>query len=313
HARAGIDIVRPELGTHELLHEEGLLVGATARRDAAERAGTMLRLNLIELVGGVGERLVPADLAPRLVNRVSDHRVEDAILVIGIAVGEATLDAGMPAVGLAILPRDHPHELLAAHFGAESAANTAISAGRNDRALRQADRLDALFLQRICRTGLNAGAAAHAFGREEIVIGLAGADLRGESATVDGERESALDFVASTHAARADDALGRVEIEVGIGMIDGRVEVVLALVAVAHVAQANVGSLFLQLAIVVGRACETVERVVGDIEFHHALAQLLEPRSLGLDFHAGHDWCGAAGWRTARAFDLDQAQPARTE
>src|SRR5690606_25210363 len=79
HARAGIDIVRPELGTHELLHEEGLLVGATARRDAAERAGTMLRLNLIELVGGVGERLVPADLAPRLVNRVSDHRVEDAI------------------------------------------------------------------------------------------------------------------------------------------------------------------------------------------------------------------------------------------
>src|SRR5690606_34724527 len=286
-ARAGIDVVGAEAGADQLLHEEGFLVGAAARGDTAEGAGAVLGLDLVQLVGGVGERLVPADFAPRLVDGLADHRVEDAVLVVRIAVGEAALDARVAAVGLAVLPRDHANELLTAHLGAEGASHAAIGAGGDDRPLGKADRLDALLLQRVGRAGLDAGAAAHAFGGEEVVARLAGADLRSEAAPVHGQRERALDLVAGAHAARADDALRRIEIEVGIGVVGGRREVVLALVPVAHVAQADVGGLFLQLAIVVGRAGQAVERVVGDVQLHHALAQLLEPRGLRLDLHAG--------------------------
>src|SRR5690606_34752946 len=162
-ARAGIDVVGAEAGADQLLHEEGFLVGAAARGDTAEGAGAVLGLDLVQLVGGVGERLVPADFAPRLVDGLADHRVEDAVLVIGIAVGEAALDARVAAVGLAVLPRDHANELLPAHLGAEGAADAAIGAGGDDRALGKADRLDALLLERIGRAGLDAGAAAHAF------------------------------------------------------------------------------------------------------------------------------------------------------
>src|SRR5690606_11114284 len=133
------------------------------------RAGAVPGLDHVQLVGGVGERLDPPNFAPRLVDGLADHRIEDAVLVVGIAVGEAALDAGVAAVGLAVLPGDHANELLTAHLGAEGAADTAIGARGDDRALGKADRLVALFLQRVGRAGLDAGAAAHAFGGEEVV------------------------------------------------------------------------------------------------------------------------------------------------
>src|SRR5690606_21260265 len=312
-AGAGIDVVRAEAGADQLLDEEGLLVGAAAGGDAAERARPVLGLDLVQLVGGVAKRFFPADLAPGLIDRLADHRVEDAVLVVRIAVSEAALDAGVAAVGLAVLPRHHAHQLLAAHFGAEGAADAAISTRGDDRPFRQADRADALFLQCRGRAGLDAGAAAHAFAGEEVVVGLAGADHRGEAAAVDGKREGALDFVAGAHAARADDALAGVEVEVRVRDVGGEAKVVLAFITIANVAQADVGGLFLQLAVVVGRAGQAVERVVGDVELHHPAAQLLEARGLGLDLHAGHDRRGAARRSAARAFDLDQAHPARAE
>src|SRR5690606_37735142 len=198
-------------------------------------------LDFVELVRRVAERFLPADFLPGLVDALADHRVEDAVLVVGIAVGEAALDAGVAAVGLAVLPRNHAHQLLAAHLGAEGAADAAVGAGGDDRALGQTDRIDALLLQRGSRTRLHAGAAADALGGEEVVRILPSGDHRGEATTVDGQREGPLDLVARTHAARADDAFRRVEVEVGVRLVGREAEMVRPLVAVAHVAQADVG------------------------------------------------------------------------
>ena len=51
-------------------------------------------------------------------------------------------------------------------------------------------------------------------------------------------------------------------------------EVVLAVVAVAHLAQADRAGHVLQLAIAVGGAGQAVERMVGDVELHHVAAEL---------------------------------------
>jgi hypothetical protein len=90
-------------------------------------------------------------------------------------------------------------------------------------------------------------------------------------------------------------------------------DVVVALIAVAHLAQADDAGHVLQFAIAVGRAGQAVERVVGDVELHHPAAQLLEPLGLGVDDHAGRHRRGAGGRRAAPALDLDQAQPAGAE
>ncbi len=65
--------------------------------------------------------------------------MSDAILVRGVAVGEAALDAGVATVGLAVLPRHHAHHFLAAHLGLERAADAAVCAGRDVRMLGLAD------------------------------------------------------------------------------------------------------------------------------------------------------------------------------
>src|SRR5690606_35955123 len=93
HAGAGIGVVRAEAGADQLLNEERFLVRAAAGSDAAQRTGAGFRLDRLDLVGGVADRLVPADFTPRLVDGLADHRVEDAVLVVGIAIGEAALHA----------------------------------------------------------------------------------------------------------------------------------------------------------------------------------------------------------------------------
>ncbi|MGY4486897.1 hypothetical protein ACVWWR_006088 [Bradyrhizobium sp. LM3.2] len=88
---------------------------------------------------------------------------------------------------------------------------------------------------------------------------------------------------------------------------------VLALIAVTHVAQADGTGHVLQLAVAVGAAGEAIERMVGDVELHHALAQLLQPFALGVHDEAGHDGRGAGGRRAGAALDLDDAKAARAE
>ena len=133
-------------------------------------ARAVLRLDAAELVGDMGEGLVPGDFAPRIGDLLADHRVEDAVLVGGIAPGEAALDAGMAAIGLAVLVRHHADELFAAHLRLERAADAAIGAGRDHRMLRLADLDHGLFGQRRGRAGLHAGAAGDAFRRQEALM-----------------------------------------------------------------------------------------------------------------------------------------------
>ena len=169
------------------------------------------------------DRLVPGHLAPGIGDPLADHRLQHAILVGGVAPGEAALDAGMALIGPAVLVGHHAHDLVALHLGLERAADAAIGAGRDDASVRAGRcSMTDFSVERGGRAGLDAGAAGHAFGVEEIFI-HAGRDMRGKAAAVDGQGEGALHLLAGAHAARADDALGGIEGEIGIGLVLGLV------------------------------------------------------------------------------------------
>src|SRR5262249_3679483 len=162
---------------------------------AADGVRAVLRLDALELGGRVGDRLVPGDRAPGLVDGGADHRLQHPVAVVLVAPGEAALHAGVPAVGLAVLPRDHAHELVAAHLGLEGAADAAVAAGGDLGPLGLAQLDHRLLGERRGRAGLHAGAAGDALrGDEELA--LAGLDLRGEAAVLDGQRERPLHLVA---------------------------------------------------------------------------------------------------------------------
>jgi hypothetical protein len=145
-AGAGIDIVVAEAGADQLLHQIGLFVGAARRGDAADRRSrpcfSWMRRN-----SEATRPIASSQLTSRQgsVDLLADHRLEDAVRDGSIAPGEAALDAGMAAIGLAVLPGHHAHELLAAHLGLEVAADAAIGAGRDHRMLGLADLDDRLF------------------------------------------------------------------------------------------------------------------------------------------------------------------------
>ena len=217
--RASIDIVVAEGGADQLLHQEGLFVGAARRGDAADRGRAVFRLNALELRRRVVDRLFPRHLAPGIGDLGADHRLQDAVLMRGVTEGEAALDAGMTVIGLAVFPRHHAHQLVAAHLGLEGAADPAIGAGGDQRMLGRADLDHALLVQRRGGAGLHAGAARDAFGVEERLL-LRRRDHGVEAAAGDGQRERALHLLAGPHAARADDALGRLEGEIGVGGVE---------------------------------------------------------------------------------------------
>ena len=241
----------------------------------------------------------------------------------GIAEREAALDARVALVGAAVLVGDHAHHALALHLGLERTADAAVGAGGDDAMLGLAVLDDRLLDQRCGRAGLHAGAAGDALGRKEILV-HAGGDVRGKAATVDRQCERALHLFAGADAARADDALRRLELEVGVRgvlrlpkrigfAVRAREDVVLAGVAVAYVAQADGAGHVLQLAIAVGGAGQAVQRMVGDVELHHALADAGEPVVLRGDLDAGGDGRRARGRRSAAALDLDEAETAGAE
>ena len=131
----------------------------------------------------------------------------------------------------------------------------------------------------------------------------AGGHAAVEAAAGDRQREGALHLLAGAHAAIADDALRRIVGEIGVRLVLGLPlgvgggaelgrDVVCALIAVAHVAQADGAGHVLQLAIAVGGAGEAIERMIGDVELHHAVADLLQARRLRLDDDA---WCDRRG------------------
>ena len=171
HPGAGIDIVVAEGGPDHLLDDVDLLIRAARRGDAADRVDAVGVLDLLEAQRGVVDRLVPRDLAPRVGDRLADHRAGDAVGVARVAPGEAALHAGVAGIGPAVLVGDHAHELIAAQLCLERAADPAVGACGLDRASRHAELDDALLLQGGGRAGLHARAARDALALEE---GLAG-------------------------------------------------------------------------------------------------------------------------------------------
>ena len=167
----------------------------------------------------------------------------------GVTPGKAALDAGMAAIGLAVLVGNHAHDFLAAHFRLEGAADAAIGAGGHRGMFGLADLDHGFFGQRRGRAGLHAGAAGHAFGVQE-TLAHAGRDPAVEAAARNRQREGALHFLAGAHAARADDAfrgiVGEIRVRfilrhpgcIGCAIGFGE-DVVFALIAIAHIAQAT--------------------------------------------------------------------------
>ena len=320
---AGVDIVVAETAADQLLHQIGFFIGAAGGGDAADRVAAILLLNALEFGGREIERFIPRHFTPGIVDVLADHRLKNALLVGGVAPREAAFDAGMPAIGLAVLVGNHAHDFLATHLRFERAADAAIGAGRDNRMLGLADLDDGLFRQRRGRAGLHASAAGDAFRAEE-TFAHAGRYPAVKTAARDRQREGALHFLAGAHAARADDAFRGVIGEVRVGLVLRHPVVVgatvrlgehmvLTLITVAHVTQADRAGHVLQFAIAIGGAGQAVQRMVGDVQLHHALAQLLQPFSLGVHDKAVHRRRGAGGWRAGAALDLDQAEPAGAE
>ena len=154
-------------------------------------------------------------------------------------------------IGLAILVRRHANDLVALHLGLEGTADTAVRAGCDNRMIRLAVIDDALLHERRGRACLHAGAAGDTFRAEEVLADTGG-DFGVEAAALDGESKRALNLVTGTHTARADDALRGIELEIGVAGVDRCVEVILAVEAVAHIAQPDGACHVLQFAVAIG-------------------------------------------------------------
>ena len=85
----------------------------------------------------------------------------------------------------------------------------------------------------------------------------------------------------------------------------------LAVVAIAYVAQAHRAGHVLQLTIAIRRTGEAIQRMIGDVEFHHPLAQRGQTRRLRVHHQPVLGQGGARGGRATTAVDFHQAQSAR--
>ncbi len=188
---------------------------------------------------------------------------------------------------------------------------------------RLADLDDRLLGECRRRAGLNAGAARDAFAVDESLAG-AGGNPAAEAASLDRQCVRALHFLAGADTQRTDNAFGRIIGEIGIGFVlrqpaivrncSGLGEnVIVALIAITHIAQANGTRHVLQFAIAIGSAGQAIERMVGDIEFHHAFANVLQTLRLGTDNKTFHCGRRAGGRRAVATLDLNQAKSAGTE
>ncbi len=171
---------------------------------------------------------------------------------------------------------------------------------------------DGFLHQRRGRTGLHAGPAGDAFAGQERLV-HAGGDLGFEAAALDRQCERALHLGAGTDAAGADDAFRRVELEIGVRAVDRCGEVIGTLIAITHLAQPNFAGGRLQLAIAVGGAGEAIERMIGDIQLHHAAAQAAQLVGHGMHRHPGRHRRRTRRRRPRSAFDLDQAETTASE
>ena len=212
------------------------------------------------------------------------------------------------AVGIGL----HADQLIALELRLERTADAAIRAGRLHDAIGLTVLDDGFFDQRRGGARLNARAARYAFGVDERV-GRARGDRRVETAAGNGERERSLHLFARAHAARADDALRRIEREVGVRYVLRLIEMIRAGEAVAHVAQSDFARNVLQLAVAVGRARQAIERMIGNVQFEHAFAHPRQRLRLGAHDHAGLDRRRARSRRAFATLNFHEADATRAE
>ena len=157
----------------------------------------------------------------------------------GVAEGEAALDAGVALVGAAVLVRHHPHDLVAAQLGLERAADAAVRAGGEHRAGRHAQLDDGLLLQRRSsgrparrrrttrtRSSMKVSPALAETFESKPRPAMVSANVPCISSQARTQREQAMHLLASKS-------------KYGLESSVGGVEVVLAVVAVADLAQAD--------------------------------------------------------------------------
>ena len=131
-----------------------------------------------------------------------------------------------------------------------------------------------------------------------------------ETTTLKRQRECALNLFAGTHAAGADDAFGRIETEIRIGFVLCGIKVIGTGIAIAHLAKPHRARHILQLAIAIGSAGQTVQRMIGDVKLHDIAANLLQLAGLGGHHHALGNGSGAGCRQAVAALDLHKAKPA---
>ena len=339
-AGASVDIVVAESGTHQLLDNVDLFVGATRGRDGTDGLAAVLGLNALHFAGRIVQGFVPAHFTPSVVDAGADHRVAHAVRVGGIAPRKTALHAGMAVVGVAIAVRHHANDGVVLGLCLQRATHAAIGAGGRHSSRRLTHHLQRLLGKRARRAAFHAGAARDALGVDEGFV-LAGNDLRTKTTALHRQRERALHFVTSAHAAAAGDAERRVEVEVRVaGVADvvavGRRKVVAGRGSgtgarsssdgiggngkfchrtrgVTHFFEAHGLGRGLQFTVAVGHAGRTVQRMLGDVELDHALADALQAVGLRAHLHALGNLHGAGSGQVLAAFYLDEAQAAGTE
>src|SRR5690606_13618333 len=112
----------------------------------------------------------PRHLAPWLVDAVTHHGLEHALLVCGVTPRKAAFNAGMPAIGLAVFPGHHAHDCLPLHLGTEAAAHATIGTSRENGVLGLSELDDRFFLQGSGWAGLHTGATRHAFALQKWLV-----------------------------------------------------------------------------------------------------------------------------------------------
>ena len=270
-----VDVVGLQHHARELLQQVILFVGGAVRADDADRLPAMLLASFLEALSDQLKRLFPGGW--RQLPILANQRLGQAVFVIGEIESVAALDAEEIAVDAALVAIVSAHNLHAglgaAHAQSGLASVGAVGAGRADVVHLPGTRLIAISSrsQRAHRTDVDAHAALFALQ----MIFFIGSDDRAHAAVLHSERPDVHALAAHPHAAIAKNAARPVEVH-------HRRPLLLFLVVLGlHVLRFRgaVGKCHvLQFALAAGIAHRTIQRMIAQQQFHHALARLLDLR-----------------------------------
>ena len=331
-----VEVWRADDLAREAREQRGFLVRGEWRAEHGNGVRAVLRLRGRERAGGLVHCLVGRD-GEQSVAAAGERAAEPLAVGDGVVV-EAAAHADLVAAGGVEPVGPHDDRTAVARAVGDGAADGASVARRVRPLLGEGDPLVGLLHQRRRWADIDAGAAEVAVG---LVDGAAGAegDHRRRALAREADRAGVAQVGAGAHAARADDAHLRVELEERVGAVGLRrrrlvVRALLAdprLLELTHVDQLGRG---LELAAVVLAARQAAVRhhvvaqadlarlavdaavageaavgVVRHDQRHHLLARALDLGLLGIDDHAVVRDGGARELQRARAsaLDLDDA------